>query len=681
MASRGQRLSRGARRTLVTLVVVLGAMAALLLFCNWAFMAGPASRIASRALHRPVRIEHLSAHLLSWTPTLTIDGLRVANTDWAGGGDMIQIPHAEAAIELWRLFTFHLVFAHLEIDAPTVRLQRDAHSRMNWDFSANPGEPKPEQPPSKATSLPAIRRFTLSGGELTIEDAIRKLKFTGSVAAHEGGKASRQTGEPFNLQGHGEINGQPFDLQFGGGALLNLQLDQPYQFQTQLRAGELSTRIDGSIDKPFDLGHFGATLDVRGQNLAALYYLTGLALPFTPPFHLAGQLRRDDLSFTLEAIDATVGDSDLHGVIKVDAAGKRPVLSAELTSHGLDLEDLAPSVGAGEKNESAKADANAPGSQKATGKLLPDYKFDFDRMRSMDADVELRADAVKTQKIPMKAVDIKLALKDGRLKLNPVQFTLPEGQFVGLISINAQQTPAVTEMDLRLRDINLAQFKGAKMPEPPIDGTLDTRAQLQGAGNSVHDVLSHSSGMISAIVGQGSIREAFAELLGIDAARGLGLLLSGSQKQATLRCGVAVFDVKDGRAQTQQMVFDTDTVLIRGSGDIDFDSEKLALQLKGQPKKFEPLRLRTPVLIGGTLVKPTFGVDAGKLALQGGVAAALGVVATPLAAVIAFIDPGLAKNQDCAQLTAEPAPQKAAQQGSKPLHTESEHGEGSAPPR
>ena len=42
------------------------------------------------------------------------------------------------------------------------------------------------------------------------------------------------------------------------------------------------------------------------------------------------------------------------------------------------------------------------------------------------------------------------------------------------------------------------------------------------------------------------------------------------------------------------------------------------------------------------------GGKVGKLAEQGAAAAALGVLLTPAAAAIAFIDPGLAKDKDCA---------------------------------
>jgi hypothetical protein len=57
-------------------------------------------------------------------------------------------------------------------------------------------------------------------------------------------------------------------------------------------------------------------------------------------------------------------------------------------------------------------------------------------------------------------------------------------------------------------------------------------------------------------------------------------------------------------------------------------------------------------------LKPKVSLNAGNAPGQAAVAAALGVLATPLAAVLAFIDPGLAKDADCSALLAQ-----AQQQG------------------
>jgi hypothetical protein len=64
-------------------------------------------------------------------------------------------------------------------------------------------------------------------------------------------------------------------------------------------------------------------------------------------------------------------------------------------------------------------------------------------------------------------------------------------------------------------------------------------------------------------------------------------------------------------------------------------------------------------------MKPQIGVDVGKTVKQGAVATALGAALTPLAAIIAFVDPGLAKDENCAALLST-AQQPATKTATKP---------------
>jgi uncharacterized protein involved in outer membrane biogenesis len=658
--SRVRHVGRGIGIAVAALV--LGLLLFLALF-DWDHLRGPISRMASADLHRQVRMDHLTVRLWQRDPTVRIEGLSVANPAWAPG-NMAEIKALTVAIEPWPLLRGRVVLAQLEIDHPQVTLLREAGNRANWDFDGDQTRPKKPEKPGPPTQLPVIHRFTMDGGTLKVDDTVRKLTFDGTLSAQEGG--SRPAARAFELKGHGQLNGKAFDLTFNGSSLFNLQLDQPYDYDAQILAGPLQATASGVIDKPFDMGHLSANVELKGENLASLYYLTGLALPFTPPFHLSGDLRRDGMQFNLQKLQGSVGDSDLHGDIRVDAAGARPKLTANLVSHALDLADLAPSVGAGVPNDSAnaKADTEAPKPQ-ATDKLLPTYQFDFDRLRSMDASVELRADSVKTQKVPITGVDLKLVLDRGVLTLNPADLTLPQGKVGGAIRVNAQDSVADTSIDLRLTDVKLSELKSAKMTEAPLEGDLLSRVQLEGSGNSVHDILASSQGQIVAVIPHGEMRQAFAELTGINAARALGLLLTGSKKEDGIRCGIAAFAVDKGKATAQPLVFDTDTVDVTGSGGFDFGTEDLNLELKGKSKKFDPLHVRAPITIHGTLGKPAIGLDPKSLIAQGGAAAALGVLATPVAALAAFIDPGLARNQDCAKLMSSP-PEKAAEQPGPP---------------
>ncbi|RZJ81628.1 MAG: AsmA family protein, partial [Brevundimonas sp.] len=204
----------------------------------------------------------------------------------------------------------------------------------------------------------------------------------------------------------------------------------------------------------------------------------------------------------------------------------------------------------------------------------------------------------------------------------------------------------------RLAGYPLESIIPARNGSSPVTGRALGRARLEGPGNSIHRFAAASKGSISLIVPQGEMRAAFAELLGINASAGLLKLLSGDQSNSQIRCAVADFNVSGGVARAQTFVIDTDVVLAKGSGTINLDSETLNLKIDGQSKKPRLLRLWTPINISGPLTKPRVGVDVGEVVAQGGLTAVLGAVVAPIAALFAFVEPGLAEDANCGALIA-----------------------------
>jgi uncharacterized protein involved in outer membrane biogenesis len=615
---------------------------------DWNIARGLVSRIASRQLDRRVSIGGpLRVHLFSAQPSVSIDQLSIANPDWAGGGDMIDIRHLQFALQLSELFLGHLVLRTLEIDEPQVSLLRDASERANWDFG-QPSVRKTQRP----TRLPVIRHFAMRGGSLNVTDAIRKLTFKGKVAANQSGR--RDDSEPFRLEGEGTLNKEPFKLTFEGDALLNIELDRPYQFHVKVDAGPSSASVGGSIAKPFDFGELDANLELQGQNLANLYYLTGLALPLTAPYRVSARMHRSGNHFALSEIVGKIGSSDVNGHADLDfAADGRPNFKVVLISKSLNLGDLGVAVGAGvpqQPDTTGAPQVAAPKTEPISPLLMPTFQFQFDRLAKMDATVDFRANSVQTQKVPIKAVTINLKLDHGAMVIDPLDFELPLGKLAGQVQLDTRgQAPQAT-VDLRLTDVPLDQFKGKTASQAPLSGILQSHVHLEGHGNSVHDLAADSNGTIAAVIPQGEIRQSLAELTGINVLTGLGLLLSGNEKTAAIRCGVAEFQVKDGDARAEVLTIDTQPVLITGDGHINFADEKLDINIAGKPKKLRLARLRAPINVRGTLRDPSIGISVPSVVKQGAVAAAAGVLLTPAAALLAFIDPGLAKDQNCEAL-------------------------------
>ena len=234
--------------------------------------------------------------------------------------------------------------------------------------------------------------------------------------------------------------------------------------------------------------------------------------------------------------------------------------------------------------------------------------------------------------------------------------------------IDARGAVPQVHVDLRARDIELQQLKG-KSPEavPPLTGQLQARAVIEGSGDSVHKVLADARGGLTVVLPHGQVRAAFAELAGIDVAEGVGLLLKGNEQDrgALRRCAVCNPGRHAARAACRLRHQER---AHHGRGDASLGSEELDLSVKGDPKKPRLVRLRTPIEIRGHFRKPDIGINAGSALKQGAIAAAVAAVATPLAAIFAFVDPGLAKDQNCATLLAQ-AGDRAANRRCRQFHS------------
>ena len=660
----------------VAVLVLLAVSLALIPDSAWKHLI---VHVVSRETGREASIDgDVRVRIFRLDPGLTVQGFRLANADWVKDRPMLVLRRLDAQLSLLALLRFRLEFRRLQIEGPEIDLERDAGNRANWDFST-PGARKPMKPDnSPPARLPIVKQLIVSDGMLTANDALRKLKFHGRFSISEHQKTAAESA--FTLRGSGALNGKPFDLRVDGGPLFNVDSSKPYGFDAAVTASDIKLKAHTDIQHPFDLAAVTSKFDLAGKDLADAYYLTGLALPNTPPYEVTGTAVRDKLKFSIDDFHGRLGGSDIGGKLAIDTGRDRPKLTADLSSKLLNLADLAAPLGT-QASPELKSDTLAhsagdssgvnpkskPGKRARptvaaadpqaddTGYLLPDADLQVNRVRAMDADVRFDAAAITTAKLPMKKVRFRLLLEDARLTLNPLEFTLPEGQFSGNVAINARTAVPETDIDMKLDNVNLAQFKSKGSETAPLDGQLLGRVRLHGTGSSVHKTAASANGDLTLVVPKGDMRAAFAELTGVDLAKGLGLLLTKKEANTEVRCGVASFHADNGVLKANTLLIDTTHVLVTGGGDVNLRNEALNLSLRGQPKEVRLVRLRSPIKISGTLSHPDIGLDPAKALGQAGGAAALGALLTPAAALLAFVDRGLAKDANCAALIGQAA--------------------------
>lgn len=644
----------------ITLAVILVALALGLTFIDWNHFKGRIERIASARSGRQVTIAGpLQVRVWSRTPTVSLTGLTVGGPPWEPDPPLARVERAELQLELLPLLTGQLVFRRVSITHPELYLHKEKSGRANWTFESQ--APTKERA-SRPARVPALHDLVIDSGKLVLIDELRKLKVTGTVEA--GKEASRENPRPFHIEGTGTINEEPFRMDVSGGPLRALNPNQPYPFSLAITAGENRIGADGRFLKPFDLAALELQVDASGRDLAELYYLTQITLPNTPPFKVHADIRRDGMHIAVRQIAGSLGGSDVSGTADIDASTKRPSVRADLVSHHLLLKDFAAITGTKAKGTGALASGQPDGAPATTTPpsstaphLFPAARLQVARLHAIDADLRFRATSIEAGTVPITEVSLNVKLENGSLTLQPIRFDFAQGHITGDIAIAGEERPPRVHAELRAVNIQMAQFKG-KDPkaQPPLDGILDAHALIDGTGDSVRDLMSSADGQLTAIVPRGDIESAFAELTGVDVAAGIGLLLKKPGDRVPIRCGIVQFGLQTGVAHAQDIAIDTQNVLITGSGQVALGSEKLHLNIQGHPKEIRLVRVRAPVEIRGEILKPKFRLETGHLLKQGAIGAALAAIATPLAAAIAFVDPGLAKDQDCARLLSPEQP-------------------------
>lgn len=623
----------------LTVLAVLIAAIATLYFLDWNQMRVPVGRYLSQRSGREVRIDgHLAVKLFSWQPSVDAGGIYVGNPKWVGTAQAARVKQLRVEFRLVPAIFGKWIIPLLKVDEPDILLVRDESGRTNWDSGG--------RNPNEAIKLPPIRRFLVNNGHVRIDDAVRKLHFTGTVNSSEelGSKVAA-----FSLLGDGTLNKNKFMADVKGGPLLNVDSSRPYEFHADVRAGETHAIVNGAITEPFHLDRFTAGINVSGPSLADIYFLTGLVLPHTPPYHLTVNVQRDGTFYRLNDINALLGGTDLEGNLTVDASDKIPVLGGRVASRLLKFEDLGSVVGGGKA---------APVQSRY---MLPETELHTERLRQTNAEVDYSAVSISSRDFPLRSLTTHISVQGGVMNLKPLAFTFTQGKLSGSVRIDARKDIPTSSVDARITDVRAENF--IKGSDKPITGLLEARAVLTGTGKSVHAAAANASGTFTAVVPSGGMRHSLAEWMGVDVLSALSLNLSGDTSNTNLRCAVAAFDTRNGVMTSRRFLIDTDPVRVDGAGTINLGDEVLEMQMQGKPKNFQLMRVRAPITITGSLEHPMLGVKAGAAVAQGGIAVALGFI-NPLAAILAFVDPGLAKDANCgpvlADAKAQGAPVKAA---------------------
>lgn len=634
------------KKTAVGIVAVIAIFVIFLAVFDWNLLRGYVGEKVTEKTGRAFSINgDLDVDFFTFPPRIHAEKVRLANAVWGTGSTMLDIHRLDFSINLLDLLKGHVVLPEVSLSGAQVLLEKSADGKRNWIFSQDQGQ---------SLQAPRIERLRVDQGVLIFRDPAINTDITATISPASTVQDARQGGIKFDAQG--KFKGLAFKADGQGGKILSLlDTQSPYPLQGDMQFGATRISVDGTLTGLSAFSAVDMQLDIRGEDLSALFPLIAIPFPASPPYEIQGRLVREGDSWQFNDFGGKVGDSDLAGDFNVNVGGKKPFVRAELISRKLDIDDLGgvigapPQTGAGETASATQKKA----AQKLAGSahVLPDTKFKLDRLRTVDADVKLNAKSITGSKLPLDDLTVHMVLKNGKLELRPLNFGVAGGNIISNIVLDIGNETATAHTDITFKKLSLNKlFPTVKLTKTSM-GLIGGHAKFTGTGNSFAKLLGTANGRMGFSMAGGRISNLLLEIIGIDGAEIIKFLFGGD-KTVLVRCMVADFKVTDGLMRTEVFVLDTTDTNISGQGSINLKDESIDLTLRPLPKDVSLLSARAPLFARGTFKNPTFAPDMKRVAARAGAAVVLGTLLTPLAAIIPLIETGPGKDSDCKDLIA-----------------------------
>jgi uncharacterized protein involved in outer membrane biogenesis len=669
------------------LLVAAVASGLLLVMFDWNWFRAPLQAFVTNRTQREFRVSDLHVQL-GMTPIFRLRGLYFANASWGGSVAMATIGEAEFTVSVRDLLAGNLLIRHVALTDAALNFERAADSRKNWTLAA-PDDRSPSRLRIGTLSMTRCKVQYVDHG-MPFQVAIDVDTFDSAAGASEAelkafpAQAAGAADAPVLLAKlpyttRATFAGNYHEARFRGWALTGNVLSfeesgESFPLRGHLVAGTTTLDVEGRVADAARISAIDVRLTIAGQTLANLYPFLLLPLPASPPYRLEGHLLRSGAQYTLEELHGKIGQTDVAGSASYAKRGARPLLTAKLHSSLLRIFDLGPLIGVTTRSSApgalatqslqagtstranAKATANRTSGERilpsgmASGeRLLPDGAFEGGRLKAIDAEVQITADEVRMPGyVQVNQVTANVDLKDGVLRLAPLDFAMAGGQIVSQITLDARQPALRGATDIAIHHLKLAQLLPNSPKLAKAQGTVGGRIILSGVGPSIADFAARSNGRISLLMTHGEISNLLDAAAGLNGGKVLQLLIRGD-RQIALRCGAAVFEVKAGQGQSKLLVVDTAQTRIDGAGSFDLDHERFDVTITPRPKRTGILSLRTPVRLFGSFRHPDYTLDKQSLALRAGGAVALALLA-PFAALLPLIETGPGADADCAHL-------------------------------
>jgi AsmA protein len=308
------------RRGATGRVLLLLAVATVLGVGAYAVVTGPASpdhlkaeleRGLSRATGRRFTIAGPLRVTLGLTPSITAEGITLANIPGGSRADMLTAKSLAATLDLLPLLAGDIIIDKLTFEQPDIILETAPDGTPNWEMhkirrALYEGSPEPAESHQGSTTV-EIHHLHMDGGTITYRPPVG-----GALTAQIDSLGLWSDGAAAQL--HGTMTGQADGVTFSGtlqaGSFERLEggavaaLAGAWPLTITLAGPGASFKLDGGVNHPDEMRGYAFLLTGNVQDLVPLY--PWLPKPLNLPLH--------DLNFTARLTDGANGERRTSGL-------------------------------------------------------------------------------------------------------------------------------------------------------------------------------------------------------------------------------------------------------------------------------------------------------------------------------------------------------------------------------
>ncbi len=630
--------------TLVVAVIVLVAL------WDWDWFLPLVEAQASSALGRKVTAQHLHVHI-GRTTTASLDGVVVAGADgFPADKPFATIDKLTVVADMMAYVrSRQIVLPQIVADHPVVDAEQEADGKANWPTGSSTSS---SSKPSDPAAGPKIGQLVINDGHAHVMLARLKADFDLGVAtkaAASGGTAPDNQAGQITVDAKGAYAAQPIKGRLIGGALLSLRdASQPYPIDLRLENGPTKVILTGTVQNPLNFAGADLKLELSGPDMSKLTPLTGVPIPETPAYSIAGKFDYADRKFRFTGFTGRLGESDLNGDIAVDPTQQRPFVDANLFSRRVQLADLGGFIGetpgrksAGTQSAEQKAEL---AHREASSKVLPDTPINLPKLNFANVRLRYKGAHIEGRSVPLDNIVADLDINDGQIRLHPLSFAVGTGEISLTSDLAPQGHELKTATEIQFKQLDVGRLLSATHAVSGA-GSLSGSAKLDSTGSSLASLLGRGDGGLRLGLAGGNLSALLVDIAGLEFGNAL-LSALGVPSRATLQCFAGVFTLQHGLLTTNTLVMDTSEAQIKGAGTVNLADETIDYKLKTASQHLSVGTFPTPIDITGKLAGPSIKPEIGPLAARAGAAVGLGILFPP-AALLPTIQLGVDDDGGC----------------------------------